>query len=89
MVMGRSSAVWSSAAVDTTARLVFFGTGDCSAAPPSPYQPPYHESIIALEFDTGKPSWVFRPRTTDTCDFDFGASPNFIDFGRLAASSAV
>jgi hypothetical protein len=25
--------------------------------------------------------WVFRPRQTDTCDYDFGASPNIIDLG--------
>ncbi len=30
---------------------------------------------------SSKPRWVFRPRATDTCDFDFGASPNVIDDG--------
>jgi glucose dehydrogenase len=69
--------VWSSAAIDTNTRFVFFGTGDCHGDA----TPPYHEAVIALEFYTGKPIWVFRPRTTDTCDFDFGASPNLIDFG--------
>ena len=74
--------VWSSAAVDPDLHLVYFGTGDCGQDAP----PPYHEAIIALDTAgpdtvTGRPKWVFRPRATDTCDFDFGASPNIIDFG--------
>ena len=72
--------VWSSAAVDPIAGLVFFGTGDCSAVPPSPYQPPYHEAIIALDM-AGNLKWAYRPHQTDKCDFDFGASPNIIDLG--------
>jgi outer membrane protein assembly factor BamB len=71
--------VWSSAAVDTENRLVFFGTGDCNAAKPN--QPPYHEAVIALESKTGQLRWVFSPHPTDTCDFDFGAAPNIIDLG--------
>ncbi|MGB6177491.1 MAG: PQQ-binding-like beta-propeller repeat protein [Methylocella sp.] len=67
--------VWSSAAVDTKDRLVFFGTADCNFDA----TPPYHEAVIALESKTGQLRWVFRPRKTDTCDFDFGASPNIID----------
>jgi outer membrane protein assembly factor BamB len=71
--------VWSSAAIDETAQppLVFFGTGDCH----EDATPPYHEAVIALEAASGKLRWVYRPRNTDTCDFDFGASPNIIDFG--------
>jgi outer membrane protein assembly factor BamB len=67
--------VWSSAAVDTKHRLVFFGTGDCH----EDATPPYHEAVIALEARTGQLRWVYRPRTMDKCDFDFGASPNIID----------
>jgi outer membrane protein assembly factor BamB len=74
--------VWSSAAVDETAQppLVFFGTGDCH----EDATPPYHEAVIALEAGSGKGKlrWVYRPRNTDTCDFDFGASPNIIDLGK-------
>ncbi len=71
--------VWSSAAIDETALppLVFFGTGDCH----EDATPPYHEAVIALEAASGKLRWVFRPRNADTCDFDFGASPNIIDLG--------
>jgi outer membrane protein assembly factor BamB len=78
--------VWSSAAVDPDLQLVYFGTGDCQRGAP----PPYHEAIIALytgetkNTTGGTIKWVFRPfrpPATDTCDFDFGASPNIIDFG--------
>jgi outer membrane protein assembly factor BamB len=69
--------VWSSAAVDTNAGLVFFGTSDCHGDA----TPPYHEAVIALEAGSGALRWVFRPRKTDTCDFDFGATPNIIDLG--------
>jgi polyvinyl alcohol dehydrogenase (cytochrome) len=69
--------VWSSAAIDEQHRPVFFGTSDCQFDA----IPPYHEAVIALETRTGKPRWVFRPRQTDTCDFDFGATPNVFDLG--------
>ena len=67
--------VWSSAAVDPANHLVFFGTGDCNRDA----TPPYHEAILALDTKTGVLQWVFAPRKSDTCDFDFGASPNLID----------
>jgi len=69
-------AVWSSAAIDESKRLVFFGTGDCGFDAP----PPYHEAIIALNA-SGRLRWAYRPRQGDACDFDFGASPNVIDIG--------
>src|SRR5947208_5373439 len=69
--------VWSSAAVDERNRLVFFGTGDCGFDAP----PPYHEAILALQAGSLDVRWAFRPRTSDACDFDFGASPNIIDLG--------
>jgi outer membrane protein assembly factor BamB len=69
-------AVWSSAAVDTLHRTVFFSTGDCDRDA----TPPYHEAVIALDVDSGRALWAYRPRSSDTCDFDFGASPNVIDY---------
>src|SRR5439155_1080481 len=69
--------VWSSAAVDERNRLVFFGTGDCGFDAP----PPYHEAILALQAGSLELRWAFRPRTSDACDFDLGASPNIIDLG--------
>jgi outer membrane protein assembly factor BamB len=69
--------VWSSPAIDPGLRLVFFGTADCEEQP----LPPYHGSVVALDADTGRLRWVFRPRESDPkkCDFDFGASPNLIE----------
>ncbi len=68
--------VWTSAAVDVQQRLVFFGTADCNNEP----TPPYHNAVLALQADTGRLVWAYRPNHPDnTCDFDFGASPNLID----------
>ena len=67
--------VWSSAVVDVAARLVFFGTADCNNQP----RPPYHNVVIALEADTGRVRWVFRPQSLNSWDFGFGASANIID----------
>jgi len=69
--------VWSSGAVDAKKRLVVFGTGDCGFGAPAPY----HEAILALRPTSGKLRWAYRPRQSDTCDFDFGASANIIDVG--------
>ncbi len=66
--------VWSSAAVDPDNHLVFFGTGDCNRDA----TPPYHEAVLALNTESGFLRWAYRPRSHDTCDFDFGASPNLI-----------
>jgi len=77
-IMGQNrgcGGTFSSAAIDTRKRLLYFGTSDCDFGAP----PPYHEAIIALRTGTGRVRWVFRPRQQDTCDFDFGASPNLID----------
>src|SRR6476646_3448760 len=60
--------VWGSGAIDEIGRLVYFGTGDCQSDAP----PPYHEAVLAIDIDTGKIRWTYRPRATDTCDFDFG-----------------
>lgn len=68
--------VWSSAAVDAAYRLVFFGTADCNDQP----APPYHGAILALDAEIGELRWVYRPERPNTCDYDFGASPNVIDF---------
>jgi polyvinyl alcohol dehydrogenase (cytochrome) len=69
--------VWSTGAVDEANGLVFFGTADCQ----SDAAPPYHEAVLALHVGTGRVVWVFRPRSSDTCDFDFGASANLMDVG--------
>ena len=67
--------VWSTGAVDEANGLVFFGTADCQ----SDAEPPYNEAFLALDVATGTIAWVYRPRSSDTCDFDFGASANLMD----------
>jgi polyvinyl alcohol dehydrogenase (cytochrome) len=67
--------VWSSAAVDSINGLVFFGTADCQ----NRAVPPYHNAVIALDADSGRIRWAFRPDRPGTCDFDFGASPNLVN----------
>jgi outer membrane protein assembly factor BamB len=71
--------VWSSPAVDTEQSLVVFGTSDCDKQP----MPPYHQSVLALDADSGRLRWVFRPIASDPykCDFDVGAAPNIIKRG--------
>lgn len=71
--------VWSSPAVDAGQRIVVFGTADCDEEP----TPPYHGSVLALDTDTGRLRWVFRPVARDPrkCDFDIGAAPNVIKLG--------
>jgi len=70
---------WSSGAVDEANGLIVFGTADCQ----SDATPPYHEAILALNIATGKVVWVYRPRSSDTCDFDFGASANLMNVGGM------
>ena len=36
--------------------------------------------LEALEADTGRVRWVFRPQSQNSCDYDFGASANIIYF---------
>jgi outer membrane protein assembly factor BamB len=74
--------VWSSSAVDMEQRIVAFGTADCDEQP----KPPYHGSVLALDTDSGRLRWVFRPIASDPykCDFDVGAAPNVIKLGPVS-----
>ncbi|MGH7857108.1 MAG: PQQ-binding-like beta-propeller repeat protein, partial [Candidatus Binatia bacterium] len=74
--------VWSSAAIEEVNRLVVFNTADCDFDA----LPPFHEAILALDIDAAvwddsALAWYYRPRESDDCDYDFGASPNVIDIG--------
>jgi polyvinyl alcohol dehydrogenase (cytochrome) len=69
--------VWSTAAIDEHARIAVFGVSDCQADA----TPPYSESVLALSIDDGQVRWDFRPRTSDACDFDFGATANVFELG--------
>jgi polyvinyl alcohol dehydrogenase (cytochrome) len=67
--------VWSSIAIDEINYLAIFGTGDCQ----NDATPPYHEAVVAVDASSGVVTWTFRPRSADTCDFDFGSSANVLD----------
>jgi polyvinyl alcohol dehydrogenase (cytochrome) len=77
--------VWSSAAVDTTRKLAFIGTGQGYTEPASPLS----DALIAIRYDTGQLAWS-RQFTADDVwslggvqkeDFDVGASPNLFRIG--------
>jgi len=73
--------VWSSPALDTERRLLYFGTSNCdtdddpATSQPAPPMPPYDEALVALRLD-GTPAWRWRPREVDPDDLAFGAAPN-------------
>ncbi len=65
--------VWSSGTVLAKLGLVVFDVADCNFTNP----PPLSESVIALHIADGRPAWLFRPsRIDNSCDLDFGATPN-------------
>jgi outer membrane protein assembly factor BamB len=73
--------VWSSAAIDTRRRLLFFASSNCdtdedpATLKPPPPMPPFDEALVALQFD-GTPAWRWRPREVDNQNLAFGAVPN-------------
>lgn len=83
---GAGVSVWSSAAVDRRRKLVFIGTGQTYEQPASPRG----DSVIAIDYRTGKVAWVhqFTPNDVFTVagggpgpDADVGASPNLFSIG--------
>jgi polyvinyl alcohol dehydrogenase (cytochrome) len=68
---------FSSAAIDSALGTVVYGMSDCQ----SDASPPYGEAVLSLDAYTGALLWSFRPRATDSCDFDFGASANILELG--------
>jgi polyvinyl alcohol dehydrogenase (cytochrome) len=77
--------VWSSAAVDTSRKLAFIGTGQGYTEPASPLS----DALIAIRYDTGQLAWshqftaedVWSLGGTKKKDFDVGASPNLFRIG--------
>jgi polyvinyl alcohol dehydrogenase (cytochrome) len=79
---GAGVAVWSSAAVDTTRKLAFIGTGNNYYTPVSPYS----DSLLAIDYTTGQIVWNEQFTTGDAwtyatvfgggVDGDVGAAPN-------------
>lgn len=75
--------VWSSPAVDTDDRLVFFGTASCSVDGVDT-----GEHMWAVSLDDGALVWSYGPpRTSTRFDDDFGASPNLLPGGLVGEGS--
>lgn len=92
---GDGASVWSSAAVDTSRKLAFIGTGQAYETPASGLS----DSLLAIHYETGKLVWSHQYTRDDVfvtakrCDsggacpndYDIGASPNlFVANGRDA-----
>lgn len=66
--------VWSSPALDTARRTLYFGTASCSDDGPA--WTPYVDAVVAVSADSGAPQWAYRPHDPNRSDWDFGATPN-------------
>ncbi|HEY6697011.1 MAG TPA: PQQ-binding-like beta-propeller repeat protein [Acidimicrobiales bacterium] len=74
--------VWGSPSVDLGRRLVFVGTGNCTA---TDHWGSHSEAILALELDTGEERWSYQPHEPNRDDLDFAGAPNLFDVdGRTA-----
>jgi polyvinyl alcohol dehydrogenase (cytochrome) len=77
---GPGVGIWSTPAVDTQRHLLYVGTGNAYAAPTGPLA----DSILAIDYTTGKLRWwrqfrasdVFSAGNPQSKDTDVGASPN-------------
>lgn len=83
---GPGVAVWNTAAVDETRKLVFVGTGNAYEGKTGPLV----DSMLALDLMTGERMWSRQFTTEDVfsimgsfsgVDFDIGASPNLFQAG--------
>ncbi|HKA82305.1 MAG TPA: PQQ-binding-like beta-propeller repeat protein [Acidimicrobiales bacterium] len=74
--------VWGSPSVDPERRLVFVGTGNCTAAE---RWGSHSEAVLALDLDTGEVRWSYQPHEPNRDDLDFAGAPNlFAADGRAA-----
>jgi outer membrane protein assembly factor BamB len=65
--------VWSSGTLLASPGLVVFDMADCRFS----NSPPLAETVFALRIADGQLAWSYRPsRGDDSCDLDFGATPN-------------
>ncbi len=86
---GAGVSVWSSAAVDTTRKLAFIGTGNNYYDPVSQYS----DSLLAIDYLTGQYKWHAQFTEGDAwtvanflggVDGDVGASPNLFEIAGRA-----
>ena len=74
--------VWGSPSVDAQRRLVFVGTGNCTA---TDRWGGHSEAILALDLDTGEVRWSYQPHEPNRDDLDFAGAPNLLDVDGRAA----
>jgi polyvinyl alcohol dehydrogenase (cytochrome) len=82
---GPGASVWSSAAIDESRHAAYVGTGNSYYSPASPHS----DSLIALDYRTGKPLWSHQFTKDDNFtsgspmgpDSDVGAAPNLFTIG--------
>jgi len=70
-------AAWNTPAIDPTLHLMFFGTGNPAPMNDGSVRPGdnlYTDSIVALDYRTGKMAWYYQYMPHDTWDYD-AASP--------------
>lgn len=74
--------VWSSATLDVQRRRIYTTSSNCdtdddpTTVKPPPPMPDFDEAIFALDIDSGRPAWRWRPREVDNDDLAFGGVPN-------------
>ena len=73
--------VWGSPSVDLERRLVFVGTGNCTA---TDRWGSNSEAIIALDLDTGEKRWGYQPHEPNRDDLDFAGAPNLFEINGRA-----
>jgi polyvinyl alcohol dehydrogenase (cytochrome) len=78
--------VWGSPSVDLRLGLVFADTGNCTTSPTGYGR--YSEAIFAVDLDTGRPRWSYRPHEPNRDDLDFAGAPNLFDAGGRALVGA-
>jgi PQQ-like domain len=76
------AAVWGSPTVDSAAKVLFVGTGNCTSSPEGYGQ--FTEAIVALDLGSGAVRWTYQPHQPNRDDLDFAGAPNLFDAGGRA-----
>ncbi len=83
--------VWSSAALDVPANLLYIGTGNpgSSCQPASANATLWPDSVLALNMSTGQLVGFFKAIANDTTDLDFGSSPVLLTTGSTGSCAGT
>ncbi len=79
--------IWSSAALDTGANLLYISTGNpgSTCTPSTANATLYPDSVLAINMSTGQLVGFFKAISNDTQDDDFGSSPVLLTTGSAAS----